>query len=446
MKIGLFGSCQLILCSHFFINEQMKQNNNIEILFSLLFFNYDSEYQSIYHDLSGNDLNYEIFDNLDILIIEMNNLKNKASSDTIIKYCSERNIKIIKTFLLKFPIFPINCSGFGENREDYFNWIDLNSVDYVEKFKKCISSLKKQNSGSDLSMELSEFVENNFNKQLLFDHSLHPTNVLLYELWKNILKQLSIEITEYNYVFEKELLRFESWKFPFTQKMMTDLNILFETSVDDKFYINRYNSNIKRLKKQIDEKYFFAQEGPNKNLLIFLGDSITAWWDKDIYDRDFSKYENENFGIGGFLTNELIKILSYSSFLNKYKPNVIVLMIGTTNLLNGLAFDEVIRDIKIIIDIILSKFNCVKILLRGLLPCGKYKNNPIRTKIEDVNNVIMTYANGDNVFYIDNGNLFMDSEGTLDNDLMLDYMGISKEGYEVISKSITPIIYELMDK
>jgi hypothetical protein len=35
-------------------------------------------------------------------------------------------------------------------------------------------------------------------------------------------------------------------------------------------------------------------------MLLFLGDSITGYWDKDIYERDFSKYENENLGIGGF--------------------------------------------------------------------------------------------------------------------------------------------------
>jgi N-acetylglucosamine-6-sulfatase/beta-glucosidase len=180
-------------------------------------------------------------------------------------------------------------------------------------------------------------------------------------------------------------------------------------------------------------------------MLLFLGDSITDWWDKDIYERDFSKYENENLGIGGLFTHELIKILQHGGFMNKYKPKVVVLMIGINNLLTGSNPEHVINEIRAIIDIILSKYPGVKILLRGLLPCGKFKHENIRTKVEDVNNVIMTYANGDNIFYIDNGDLFKDSEGTLDEKLMYDYLHFTKEGYEVMSNGLSPTICELMD-
>jgi N-acetylglucosamine-6-sulfatase len=180
-------------------------------------------------------------------------------------------------------------------------------------------------------------------------------------------------------------------------------------------------------------------------MLLFLGDSITDWWDKDIYERDFSKYENENLGIGGLFTHELIKILQNGGFMNKYKPKVVVLMIGINNLLNGVNPEHVINDIRAIIDLILSKYPGVKILLRGLLPCGKFKHENIRTKVEEVNNVIITYANGDNIFYIDNGDLFKDSECTLDEKLMYDYLHFTKEGYEVMSNGLSPTICELMD-
>ena len=179
-------------------------------------------------------------------------------------------------------------------------------------------------------------------------------------------------------------------------------------------------------------------------MLLFLGDSLTSFWDNDIYERDFSKYENENLGIGGLSTQELIKILTWGKFMNKYKPKVVVLMIGINNLM-AFPSQHVAIEIKTIIDIILSKYPGVKILLHGLLPAGKFKHENIRTKIDDVNNVIMTYANGDNIFYIDNGDLFKDSEGTLDEKLMYDYLHFTKEGYELLSKGLVPTIYELMD-
>ena len=73
------------------------------------------------------------------------------------------------------------------------------SIDYKEKFEKCIKSLMKNNIESDLNIDLTSFISNNFDKQLLFTHSLHPTNVLLYQLWKHILIHLSINIDNYQF-------------------------------------------------------------------------------------------------------------------------------------------------------------------------------------------------------------------------------------------------------
>jgi len=235
VKIGFFGSCQLILCCNFFLNEQVKKKYNINIVFCLPFFEYDPDYL----DYRGK-LDYSIFDNLDILILEKNSLNNQASSEKIINYLNNKNVKIIKTFILKFPIYPINWNGMGENKQDYVNWDGLDNINYIEKFKKCIDSIRRDNIESDLSTDITDFIENNYNKHLLFTHSLHPTNLLLYQLWKYILQNLSINIEENEYIFTNELIDF--WYNPFTTKMIKDLDIQFKNVViDDQFYINRYN-------------------------------------------------------------------------------------------------------------------------------------------------------------------------------------------------------------
>ena len=243
-KIGLFGSCQLHMTSSYFFNEEMLKKEQYEILFSLPFYNYDPQY--IYSN--NNHLNYKIFDDLDILIIENNNLNNQASSEKIINYCLNKNIQIIKTFLIKFPIYPINWSGYGEKKSDYINWIGLDKIDYKKKFQENILSCRNENKKSDLTLEISDFIENNFNKQLLFLHSLHPTNLLLYELYRNIFKKLHINIDDYNFDLKKEILT-KDWYNPFTKKMLTDLDIQFNTIVDDNFYIIRYNKNINLINK-----------------------------------------------------------------------------------------------------------------------------------------------------------------------------------------------------
>jgi hypothetical protein len=237
-NIGFFGSCQLHLCDKFFLDELIQKQFNLKVIFSLPFYLYDTKFP-VYKGI----LDYSIFDNLDILVIEINKLENEASSNKIINYCKSKNenIKIIKTFLIKFPIYPINWSTYSENKQDYLNWNGLDNIDYKEKFNKCIESVRKNNIESDLSIDLTNFILNNFNKQLLFTHSLHPTNKLLYELWKHIFFHLSINIDNYKYNLKNELIT--GWFNPFTSKMVKDLDIKFTTRIDDDFYIKRYNNN-----------------------------------------------------------------------------------------------------------------------------------------------------------------------------------------------------------
>jgi len=237
-NVGFFGSCQLEVPSSFFFNDIVMQKYDINVKFKLPFFIYDTSYP----DYRGQKLDYSIFDDLDFLVIEINKLDNDASSEKIINYLKNKNVKIIRTFLIKFPIYPINWSGYGENKIDYINWKGLDNIDYNEKFENCIESMRKNNIECDLSQEITDFVEQNFNKHLLFTHSLHPTNILLYQIWKQILNHMSINIEENNYIFKKQLLL--CWYNPLTTKMIKDLDIRFKNmAITDKFYIERYNKN-----------------------------------------------------------------------------------------------------------------------------------------------------------------------------------------------------------
>ena len=193
------------------------------MIFSLPFYEYAPNFRGF-----RGELDYSIFDNLDILILEINSLNNTASSEKIINYLNTKNVKIIKTFLIKLPIYPLNWSGFGENKTDYLNWEGLDNINYKEKFKKCIESIRKSNIKSDLSMELTEFILNNFNNQL----------------WKYILQNIDINNYKYdlNPYFFGNMNYVNIWDKPFTSKMVKDLDIQFrDIVINDQFYINRYN-------------------------------------------------------------------------------------------------------------------------------------------------------------------------------------------------------------
>jgi hypothetical protein len=49
-------------------------------------------------------------------------MRTKRLQKKIIDYVMSKNIKIVKTSLIKFPIYPINWSGYDENRNDYLNF------------------------------------------------------------------------------------------------------------------------------------------------------------------------------------------------------------------------------------------------------------------------------------------------------------------------------------
>lgn len=180
-------------------------------------------------------------------------------------------------------------------------------------------------------------------------------------------------------------------------------------------------------------------------MLLFLGDSITEWWDKEIFHNDFSKYKTINLGRAGHTTKDLINLLDQVG-INTIKPFVIVLLIGTNNLkvLNNNP-NVIAYDIKKIIEILLFKFPEAKILLRGLLPRGKFKTDSLRTDKNAINKIISGFANNTNVTYIDNSSKFLNSDGSIINELMPDNLHLSKKGYQVLSESLTPRIHKMME-
>lgn len=239
-NVGLFGGCQLTYTYNFFLNEEVCAKNDFNIKFALSWFEYDKDYWE-YKGI----LDYSIFDNLDILIISNNYLpsENQASHKKIINYIKERNANttIIRTVSIRFSIFPINWNGYGENKNDYIYWKDLDTIDYQDKFKKCMNTVRKQIDKTDLQQFIADYIEENFNKEYLFSHCMHPTNVLFYQIWKSLFMCLKLNIEDYQYNFKEELVF--NWVNPFTIKMMKDLKIQFDTYVDDDFYIERYNKN-----------------------------------------------------------------------------------------------------------------------------------------------------------------------------------------------------------
>ena len=68
--------------------------------------------------------------------------------------------------------------------------------------------------------------------------------------------------------------------------------------------------------------------------VLFLGDSITDYWDRDgkqAWDKMFKPYHPCNFGISGDQTTNLIYRITHSGMPAQTDPKLCIVMIGTNN-------------------------------------------------------------------------------------------------------------------
>ena len=64
--------------------------------------------------------------------------------------------------------------------------------------------------------------------------------------------------------------------------------------------------------------------------VLFVGDSITAGWDWQIWEKNFKPLNAANFGIGGDHTGNLLWRLQHGAIGN-IQPKLIVVLIGVNN-------------------------------------------------------------------------------------------------------------------
>lgn len=186
-----------------------------------------------------------------------------------------------------------------------------------------------------------------------------------------------------------------------------------------------------------------AKEG--KVGLLFLGDSITAGWGstEDIWYRYFGRYKPANFGVSGDRTQHVLWRIQQGE-LGGIQPRVIVLMIGTNNT-GADSATGIAKGITAIVGTLREKQPKAKILLLGILPRGKKaSSNPYRDKINQANDIISRLHDGKRIHYLDIGNHFLLTDGSISAEIMPDYLHPSVAGYKIWADAIAPKLTELM--
>ncbi len=192
---------------------------------------------------------------------------------------------------------------------------------------------------------------------------------------------------------------------------------------------------------QADQVALATQGGVD---VMFLGDSITEGWTRQIWDAKFGRFKPGNFGIGGDHTGNVLWRLQ-DPHIAAMRPKVVVLLIGTNNF--GLCDEtpvQVFGGIKAVVARLRALYPDARILLNAVLPSDETVHGEKRGRIVALNKMVATLNDGKHVVYRDYGPLLTDAAGTISPEIMPDFLHPTAKGYQIWADAMAPDIDKLL--
>jgi lysophospholipase L1-like esterase len=183
--------------------------------------------------------------------------------------------------------------------------------------------------------------------------------------------------------------------------------------------------------------------------LLMIGDSITQSWQdvgRQIWDTYYGHRRAVNLGFAGDRTEQVLWRLDHGE-IDGIAPKLAVVMIGTNN--TGARQDppeETAAGIRGILTTLHTRLPLTKILLLGIFPRSASADDPLRRLIVAINDRLRTYADNQQVFFLDLSRHFLDDQGRLSQNLMPDYLHPNERGYQVWADGMEDMIRKLLDE
>ena len=393
------------------------------------------------------------FDSNNNAKIELYDLSKKEWKTEITSTISGSNIHIVKkyenkiyTFIGKTGTSPILYSYDGTKWSE--DKIDL-MTNYLSPTINIINN----------NVYIS-YIDSNDNKSYLLKVSDHKVEIVDDNLGKNYsyLYMLNDKENMYAITLEKNSSSINIK----TKKIETDNS---NSSTDDKKNDNNNdNENIDKSKngfikengntyyyvngkkitgrKKIDGiEYYFDNSGIMHGNILFLGDSLTDYYNLSKY------YKNElviNSGIAGNSTDDILNDMHNRVY--KYNPSKIFLLIGTNDIVYGKDVNYITNNINKIIDLIRKKLPNCKIYLESLYPINntnnlKVNHNVVANRTNDVINQINTKIKEiPNITYINIHDSLVDTNGNLNINYTVEGLHINDSGYITITNILNKYI------
>ena len=197
-------------------------------------------------------------------------------------------------------------------------------------------------------------------------------------------------------------------------------------------------------KSRWEAKLKQAKAEGNKCRIVFLGDSITHFWEskgKEVYDETFPKYHTLNLGFSGDRTQHTLWIAQESGIFDIVHPDLIVIMIGTNNIgWKESSPTEAICGIRQILKVLRKNAPQAKILIFDVFPRGEKPTDTYRQQVNEINAHLPALADGTHIFHASINDRLMDADGTIPKSMMADFLHPGKPGYIIWRDAILPYI------
>ncbi|MEK7951881.1 GDSL-type esterase/lipase family protein [Luteolibacter soli] len=179
--------------------------------------------------------------------------------------------------------------------------------------------------------------------------------------------------------------------------------------------------------------------------LLFIGDSLTLGWDKELWEKYYAPRNAANFGVGGDGTPQLLWRMEHGGF-DGLQPKVVVLMIGVNNVWPGYPAADTAKGIRVFVEKLKEKMPASKILLLGMLPAFD-AGDGIRTYAGEVNKSIAALADGKAVRFLDFGPELLDGSGNRKAGFYQDdRLHLAKPAYESWGMAMEGVLGEFFGK
>ena len=178
--------------------------------------------------------------------------------------------------------------------------------------------------------------------------------------------------------------------------------------------------------------------------IVFFGDSLMLEWadkgrGRDVWHERYAPLSAANAGIGGDTTRQALWRIERGE-LDRLRPRIVVLMIGTDNLNDPLSDGtdaEVSRGIAAVVHALRRRLPHTHILLLGLLP---RQETSFCRRVAAINRPLAALDDGRTVRFLDLSPWFLAGPGRINRALYTsDQLHLTPPGYQTWAEAMQPL-------